>query len=97
MSATDHIDHILQTVMPLLRVKLASRRQPEDSKNIKRTNDLGTQREKLAKEKFMPFVLGAQCPLMSSVDIDKVLIKIDLSRRTTQVAPRWWTVCPMAA
>jgi hypothetical protein len=28
-------------------------------------------------EKFIPFVLGAQRPLMSSVDIDKALIKID--------------------
>ena len=61
-----------------LVVKLASHRQPEDSKNIKCMNGLGTQCEELAKEKFIPFVLVTQCPLMSSVDIDKALIlKID--------------------
>jgi hypothetical protein len=59
-------------------VKLASRRQLEDFKNIKCMNGLGTQCEELAKEKFIPFVLVTQCPLMSSVDIDKALIlKID--------------------
>jgi hypothetical protein len=53
-------------------------------------------------EKFIPFVLGAQYPLMSSVDIDKALIKTD---EVTNIQEHYtscptsvdcWSVCPMA-
>ncbi|KIM76701.1 hypothetical protein PILCRDRAFT_826096 [Piloderma croceum F 1598] len=61
-----------------------------------------TECEELAMEKFIPFVLGAQRPLMSSVDIDKALIKID---EVTNIQEHYtsfprsvdcWSVCPMA-